>query len=163
MTSESIIRVVFILVGLLVALVLIKVTSRSLIDRISVGAVRGKRFQTLSGIVTSGLSVVACSVAFVMILKELGFDVAPLIASAGIVGIALGFGAQTLVKDVISGFFLLLEDQFSEGDQVEISGKKGTVKKVTLRTVWLEEKNGVVHIIPNGSIVLVSNFSKEKR
>ncbi len=162
MVSESIFRIIFILAGLVVSLILIRALAKSLVDSISVGNVRGKRFQTLSSIVTSTLSILVVLIAAIMVLKEVGFDVTPIIASAGVVGLAVGFGAQTLVKDVIAGFFLLIENQFSDGDEVEVSGKKGVVKKVTLRTVWLEDKDGAVHIIPNGSITTVSNFSKSK-
>ena len=96
-----------------------------------------------------------------MIVRELGFDIAPLLASAGIAGLAIGFGAQTLVKDLLAGAFILIENQFDEGDEVEISDKKGIVEKITLRTVWLKDKEGALHIIPNGSIAMVSNFSKK--
>lgn len=122
---------------------------------------RGKRLRTLTNIFNTFFSVFAVLVGLFMILKEVGFDITPLLASAGIVGLAIGFGAQTLVKDMLSGFFLILEGQFDEGDEVEINGKRGTIEKVSLRTIWLRDKKEVTHIIPNGSITLVTNFSKK--
>jgi small conductance mechanosensitive channel len=95
-----------------------------------------------------------------VILRELGFDIGPIIAGAGIVGLAIGFGAQHLVKDVISGFFILLENQYRVGDTVELNGKSGLVESVNLRTTVLRDQEGRVHIVPNGSIVLVTNTTR---
>lgn len=122
---------------------------------------RGKRLRTLTHIFNTFFSVFALMVGLFMVLKEIGFDITPLLASAGIVGLAIGFGAQTLVKDMLSGFFLILEGQFDEGDEVEINGKKGIVEKITLRTIWLRDQKKATHIIPNGSIILVTNYSKK--
>ena len=95
--------------------------------------------------------------------RVLGIDLAPLLASVGVVGLSLGFGSQALVKDIVSGFFLLAEDQFSEGDDVEISGKRGIVEKMNVRTVYLRDKDGILHLVPNGSITVVSNFTRQKK
>ena len=160
--TEQNIRIFTIFVVALFAWVLTQALTKSFVVWVAVGTPRGKRLRTLSGLVKSSVSVIILVIAVVMMLQEVGFSIAPLLASAGIVGITIGFGAQTLVKDILSGFFLLIEDQFDEGDEVEISGKKGTVKKVTLRTIWLQDKEGTIHVIPNGSIVMVSNFSKGK-
>jgi len=160
--TEVNLRIFTIFVVALSAWVLTQVLTKSFVVWVAAGTPRGKRLRTLSGLVKSSVSVIILVIAVVMMLQEVGFSIAPLLASAGIVGITIGFGAQTLVKDILSGFFLLIEDQFDEGDEVEISGKKGTVKKVTLRTIWLQDKEGTIHVIPNGSIVMVSNFSKGK-
>ena len=137
-----------------------QVLSKNLVAVLAIGTPTGKRLRTLNSLMRTGSSAVILVVASFMIIRELGFDIAPLLASAGVAGLAIGFGAQTLIKDVIAGAFILIEGQFDEGDEVEISGKRGEVKKITLRTVWLKDKNGALHIIPNGSITVLSNFSK---
>lgn len=141
---------------------LVQVLTKSLVDALSSGTPKGKRLRTLSSIVRNTFSTIIIAFVIIEILGLLGISFAPLVASAGVVGLAIGFGAQTLVKDVITGFFLLAEDQFDEGDEIEVQGKKGIVEKITLRTITLREPKGAVHIIPNGSINLVTNFSKKK-
>ncbi len=120
-----------------------------------------KRTQTLGSVVWYVLLLAVLSVAAMMVLKELGIDIGPVLAAAGIVGLAVGFGAQSLVKDVISGFFILLEDQIRVGDVVEIAGKGGLVEKVNLRTTVLRDLTGNVHYVPNGQINVVTNMTKE--
>lgn len=160
--SAHVLRIIIIILIAILVWVVTQLLTRSFIVYISVGTAKGQRLRTLTSLVRSTISVVIASFALVMILWELGVTIAPVLASAGIVGLAIGFGAQTLVKDVISGLFILIENQFGEGDEVEIADKKGVVEKITLRTVWLKDEAGAVHIIPNGSIVVVSNFSKHK-
>jgi small-conductance mechanosensitive channel len=99
--------------------------------------------------------------AAMQILPLLGLDIKPLLASAGIAGLAIGFGAQTLVKDVINGFFILLEDQFHLGDVVQIGGVKGTVEDMTLRRTALRDGDGTLHFIPNSEIKVVSNLTRD--
>jgi small conductance mechanosensitive channel len=96
-----------------------------------------------------------------MILGELGIQLGPLLATAGIGAIAIGFGAQSLVKDVISGFFIILENQYRIGDAIEVAGVSGLVESVSLRRTVLRDLEGRVHTIPNGEIKVVSNLSKE--
>jgi small conductance mechanosensitive channel len=98
-------------------------------------------------------------VAFMLVLGELGISSAPLIATAGVAGIAIGFGVQSLVKDYFTGFALLFENQIRNGDVVEVGGKSGLVEEVTLRYVRLRDYDGVVHFVPNGLISTVSNRS----
>jgi len=155
-------RIIAIFLAALVIWVIMTLLTRDFASTISMGALRAKKLRTITGILRATASTVIILVAVVMILREIGFDITPLLASAGIVGLAFGFGAQSLVKDVIAGFFLLIENQFDEGDEIEISGEKGIVQRITLRTVWLKDEEGVLHIIPNGSIVVVKNFSKSK-
>ena len=107
------------------------------------------------------LIVLILIVATMIILKELGVEIGPLLAAAGIVGLAVGFGAQSLVKDVISGFFILLEDQVRVGDVVQIAGKTGVVEKIHLKTTILRDLSGNVHFVPNGQIDSVTNMTKE--
>ena len=118
-----------------------------------------KRIETLMRLLRQALSIVIWMVAGLMALKEIGIDIAPLLASAGVVGLAIGFGAQNLVKDVISGLFLILENQMRVGDVVQVSGVMGAVERITLRTTTLRDAQGVVHVLPNGSIQHVSNHT----
>jgi moderate conductance mechanosensitive channel len=120
-----------------------------------------KRADTLSAVIRYLLSITVLTVAAVMVLGEVGVEVGPILAAAGIVGLAVGFGAQSLVQDVISGFFILLEDQVRVGDVVRIGDKGGLVERMTLRMVVLRDLAGVVHYIRNGQIQVVSNMTKE--
>ncbi|MBZ0189189.1 MAG: mechanosensitive ion channel family protein, partial [Candidatus Obscuribacterales bacterium] len=119
-----------------------------------------KRADTLSSVVRYILIIVVSGVGGMMILKELGIDIGPILAGAGVLGVAVGFGAQSLVKDIISGFFILFEDQIRVGDVVQIADKSGCVEKVTLRMVILRDLHGNVHFIPNGGISVVTNMTK---
>jgi moderate conductance mechanosensitive channel len=120
-----------------------------------------KRSGTLSGVIHWILRVVILTVAVFMVLGELGLKLGPILGTAGIVGLAVGFGAQSLVQDVISGFFILLEDQVRVGDVVEIAGKSGLVEKVNLRMIILRDLSGSVHFVRNGKIDIVTNMTKE--
>jgi small-conductance mechanosensitive channel len=122
----------------------------------------GSRAKTLISITHNTTSFVLGIIVLGMILSELGLDIAPLIASAGILGLAIGFGSQALVKDLISGLFLLIEDTVRTGEIIQTAGVKGKVKKIGMRTMMIEDEEGVVHIIPNGSITTVANFSRKK-
>jgi small conductance mechanosensitive channel len=122
---------------------------------------RTKRADTILGMVRTTASILIGIAAGMMVLRETGIDVAPVLATAGIGGLAIGFGAQTLVKDVISGFFLLVEDQVRIGDVVEVAGRRGTVETIQLRTIQLRDLSGNLHVVPNGSITLVSNMTRD--
>jgi small-conductance mechanosensitive channel len=123
-----------------------------------------RRAATLTQAVSNVVSIAVWSLTVLLVLGELGVDLAPLIAGAGIAGVALGFGAQSLVKDFLSGFFILLEDQFGVGDEVAVNAGgqsiNGTVEAVSLRTTVIRDEQGTVHVIPNGSIVVVGNRSR---
>lgn len=119
-----------------------------------------QRTRTLLSLLRSvGLVIIAVMTVF-MVLGALGVQLAPLLAGAGVVGLAVSFGAQSLVKDVISGLFLLFENQFGVGDVIRIEGVSGTVEKMTLRVVSLRDVHGAVHIVPNGQITKVSNLTR---
>ncbi|MBN1767445.1 MAG: mechanosensitive ion channel family protein [Prolixibacteraceae bacterium] len=120
-----------------------------------------KRVNTLLGIIAGIGKVIIWTVALMMILKKLGIDIAPILAGAGIVGLAVGFGAQELVRDFISGFFILLENQIRTGDVAIINGTGGLVEKIEMRTVTLRDFSGVVHVFQNGKINTLSNMTKE--
>jgi len=120
-----------------------------------------RRAATLSGILTSLVTVSAMFIATLMMLRELAIDVVPLLTGAGIAGLAIGFGAQNLVRDVISGFFLILEDQVRVGDLVRINAAPGIVEQINLRTIVLRDGEGAVQVFPNGSITSLANLSKQ--
>ncbi|HVF20536.1 MAG TPA: mechanosensitive ion channel domain-containing protein [Mycobacteriales bacterium] len=118
------------------------------------------RTRTLSGLVVSTISVVVWSLAIVTLLAQVGVQIGPLLAGAGVVGLAVGFGAQQLVRDVISGFFVLVEDQYSVGDSVAVGGVDGIVESVSLRLTRIRGEDGVLHHVRNGDLEVVSNFSR---
>lgn len=118
-----------------------------------------RRENTLSRLLENILTYVVYFIAIIMVLDILGLKIGPLLASAGIIGLAVGFGAQNLVKDIITGFFIIFEDQFSVGDYVRIGSFEGTVEEIGLRTTKIKNWTGELHILPNGSIVEVTNFS----
>lgn len=120
-----------------------------------------KREKTVSQIISRMLKVLIWPFAIMSIAAQLGVEVAPLIAGAGIVGLALGFGAQTLVKDMIAGLFIVIENQYGVGDVVDLDGTSGTVEEITLRKTKLRDAAGVVHHVPNGAIMIASNMSSE--
>jgi len=120
-----------------------------------------KRIDTLMGILRSVIKIIVWLMIGMLILRKMGIDIAPIIAGAGIVGLAVGFGAQELVRDFISGFFMLLENQIREGDVAIINGTGGLVEHVGLRTVILRDLSGVVHVFQNGKINSLSNMTKE--
>ena len=112
---------------------------------------RAKRARTLGSLVRNVAGALIVSVAALMVLRELGLDIAPVLAGAGIVGLAVGFGAQTLVRDIISGFFMILENQVRVGDVAMINGQGGLVEAINLRTIVLRDFEGTVHVFPNGA------------
>ena len=157
-------RIVIVLALAWIALRLLRSASARL-HRALVGSATSpentKRADTILGMVQTTASILIGIAAGMTALRETGIDLAPVLATAGIGGLAIGFGAQTLVKDVISGFFLLLEDQVRIGDVVEVAGRRGTVETIQLRTIQLRDLSGNVHIVPNGSITLVSNMTRD--
>lgn len=118
-----------------------------------------KRAATLSSVFRKTVAVVVWTVALIMALREAGFNVGPILAGAGVVGLAVGFGAQNLVRDVISGVFLLLEDQVRVNDVAIVNGTGGLVEQINLRTIVLRGLDGTLHIFPNGTITTLSNMT----
>jgi small conductance mechanosensitive channel len=119
------------------------------------------RVATLTSVLRTLALVTLWSLVVVICLSQLGFDVRPILAGAGIVGLAVGFGAQYLVRDVIAGFFLVLEDQVRVGDVAVVNGTGGLVETVTFRTIVLRDLAGTVHIFPNGSVTTLANMTKD--
>jgi small conductance mechanosensitive channel len=157
-------KIVIILVLTFIALKIANIISERLISLLvkrRKDAESKKRSDTMISVVQNALKVVILVVTTMMILKEIGIAIAPILAAAGIVGLAVGFGAQNLVQDVISGFFILLEDQIRVGDVVQTAGKGGLVEKVNLRITILRDLAGNVHFIRNGTIDIVTNMTKE--
>jgi small conductance mechanosensitive channel len=120
-----------------------------------------RRASTLGGILTSLVTVTVWFIAVLMVLRELSIDVLPILTGAGIAGLAIGFGAQNLVRDVISGFFLILEDQVRVGDIARINGVNGVVEQINLRTIVLRDPEGAVQVFPNGTVTTLANLSKQ--
>ncbi len=123
--------------------------------------VRVQQVRTVASVVTSIAVVVIFFVAALQVLSILGFNLGPMLASAGIAGLAIGFGAQTLVHDFINGFFILLENQYDIGDTVRIAGVKGAVEGMNLRHTVLRDDDGTVHFVPNSAIQIVSNTTRD--
>jgi small conductance mechanosensitive channel len=122
---------------------------------------RLKRARTLSRLVQNALTAVVVSIAALMVLNQLDIDIMPILTGAGIVGLAVGFGAQTLVKDLIAGFFLTFENQIRVGDVAEINGTGGLVEAINLRTIVLRDLEGTVHVFPSGSVERLANRTKD--
>ncbi len=122
---------------------------------------REKRAKTLTGIVRGAAVTALWTMFIVTILKELGINIGPILAGAGIIGLAVGFGAQELVRDAISGFFLLLENRIRTGDVALVNGTGGLVESINLRTVTLRDLSGVVHTFQNGKINTLANMTKD--
>ena len=120
-----------------------------------------KRSQTLAGILTSTIGILLASIATFMVLSEVGVNITPLLAGAGVAGLAIGFGAQYLIRDLISGIFILLEDQYNKGDVVKVAGTSGIVEEVNLRRTVIRDLDGIVHSVPNGEITTASNYTKD--
>jgi small conductance mechanosensitive channel len=157
-------RIVLILVIMFVALHLVKGAMRKL-ESLLKGALptpaQIKRAETLSHVIRDVARVAILAVSALMVLSELGLNLGPLLAAAGIGGLAVGFGAQNIVKDVLSGFFILLEDSIRVGDVVEIAGVGGLVEEVRLRAITLRDLSGNVHVVPNGAVDKVKNMTKD--
>jgi small conductance mechanosensitive channel len=152
-------RIVLILVASRIVLML----ARRIIDRMTAERnrlkLRSRRVQTVGKLIKNTVGYAIHFIAILLILGEFNINLAPLLAGAGIVGLAIGFGAQSLVKDIISGFFIILEDHFSVGDVIETGKYKGTVEMIGLRTTRIKSWTGEVYIVPNGSINDVTNHS----
>jgi small conductance mechanosensitive channel len=120
-----------------------------------------RRVETLSGVIVRTAEVVLFLLALFTILPEFGLDIRPVLAGVGITGIALGLGAQSLVRDTLNGIFILIENQYAKGDVVTIAGVTGTVEDVTLRRTLLRDVDGVMYTVPNSSVNVAANFTRD--
>ena len=118
-----------------------------------------RRTKTIGRLVGNVITYTVNFFMIILILSQFGFNLGPILAGAGVLGLAIGFGAQSLVKDVITGFFIIFEDQFAVGDVIQTGANKGTVEEIGIRVTRLRSASGEVHIIPNGLITQVTNFS----
>jgi small-conductance mechanosensitive channel len=154
-----------VLISILAAWVLVRLVARR-IERWGhqegegLRSAREQRARTAAKLVRSIGRVVLTVVAVLMILNQLDFNISPLLASAGVVGLAVSFGSQSLVRDYVTGFFLQLEHQFALGDTIRVGAVEGTVENITLRLVYLRDSSGALHIIPNGTITQVTNLTR---
>jgi small-conductance mechanosensitive channel len=155
------IRILLILLITIVLLILVKVLTKRIFKSLHVkDDEQIKRRETLTSVFQFVFKVIIITLSTITILGEFGIEIGPILAAAGIVGLAIGFGAQSIVKDFINGFFILLTDQIRIGDVVEISGKSGIVEGLNLRMVTLRDLGGNVHYVPNGEISVVTNMTK---
>lgn len=163
------IRILIIAVPAYISYRIIRVVLPRLIGRVI--TVRGKgrqrkeritkRSQTLSTVLTTIIGIIIATVASFMILSEIGINITPLLAGAGIAGIAIGLGAQSTIRDVIAGFFIIIEDQYDAGDVVKVNNQiAGLVEELNLRRTTLRDLDGMLHVIPNGEIRMASNLTK---
>ena len=157
-------RIAFIFVVGLIASRWLRVLSARL-EKLIAGAAptedEAQRARTLTRVSRSTALVTIAITAGLMIMRELGLDIAPLIAGASVIGVAVGLGAQSLISDVIGGFFILLEDQFAVGDSIQVGNIAGGVEKMTLRATFLRDLEGTLHVVPNGEMRIVSNRTKD--
>ena len=157
-------RIIIIVFGCLVGYRSVRVLAtrlESLIAGAAPSEDEAQRASTLTRVTRSTALVTIVIISGLMILRELNLDITPLIAGASVVGVAVGLGAQTLIKDVIGGFFILLEDQFAVGDAIQVGSIGGSVEKMTLRATFLRDLEGTLHVVPNGEIRIVSNRTKD--
>lgn len=157
-------KLIFVLVVAIVLIRVLRVVTLKIAGlrthRVPTG-LRGQQVRTLAGVINGLGSAVIVFVASLEALSLLGLNLGPLLASAGIVGLAIGFGAQTLVHDVINGFFILIEDQFDIGESVRMAGVKGNVEAMSLRRTVLRDDDGTLHMVPNSQITIVSNQTRD--
>lgn len=156
------VKLVSIVIIVLIAVIAYFIISRGLkkIFAKKLGETQARRARTILPLVSSLLKYVVLFIVLIMVLHELGVDYSAILAGAGIVGIAVGFGAQSLVKDIISGFFLLFEDTISVGDVITVGDESGLVESIGLRTTQFREFSGLLRIIPNGELTRFGNYNR---
>ncbi len=154
------VRCLFIIIGAFIVLKILKWNTQGILQKYTSNG-ENKRLQTLASIANLALKVIIMGVAGALLLSEFGVDLAPIIATAGVFGLAIGFGAKELVSDLISGFFILLEDQVHVGDFVTVDGSSGTVEKMGLKTITLRDASGTLHFIRNGRISKIQNATRD--
>jgi len=127
------------------------------------GKILEQREKTLEGVFISVSNVVIWLIAILMILPEFEVNTIPILAGSGLIGLAIGMGSRSLIQDYLSGLFILIEDQYRVSEEIKVVGIKGKVKNLNLRRTILEDSEGVIHYIPNGQIIRVSNFSRSNK
>lgn len=159
--GQAILKVIAILLGSSIVIRIGKTMLQNVFKMKARGPIKmsERRQTTLLKLVENVLKYVVYFIALVMIIEAMGVDISALLAGAGIVGLAVGFGAQNLVRDIITGFFIIFEDQFSVGDFIRVGTSEGFVEEIGLRTTKIKSWTGELHILPNGNIQEVTNFS----
>lgn len=163
--TTALIKTLSLTIIYLIVRVINRIVIRPLVKKILMkgGSMMGldHRTVTLSSILENTLNIVFLFFYFMMVLDAWGISIAPILTGAGVVGLAVGFGAQTLVKDVVTGFFIILENQYNVGDYIKAGGIKGEVIGMNLRTTIIRSDNDITHLIPNSQITTVTKGSKE--
>jgi small conductance mechanosensitive channel len=164
--TQSGVRILIIILIAFVAYRLLGVLTRYLSEQVQgldevEGSDLDKRTETIFRVIHSSGTVIIVGTGLLMVLTELGVSITPVLASVGVVGLAFGLGAQTLVGDMISGLFILMENQYTVGDTVELGGIIGTVEEMTLRATIIRDVRGAIHFVPNGEIRIVGNRSRD--
>jgi small conductance mechanosensitive channel len=161
--AEALVRVaiVFAVTGVVLFLLRRGVTALVRTGRVGAPAELERRIHSLTDVLFRTAAVVAVGIAGLIVLSHAGFDITPVLASAGVVGIAVGFGAQSLIRDTLNGFFIVLEDQYAQGDVVTLAGVSGRVEDVNLRRTLVRDLDGVLHSIPNSQIAIASNHTRQ--
>ena len=158
------VKIVLVIIFTLILIKVIKVISNrwsSVFHKKRTDEEAKKRAETLTSVIQNFLVILVLVIAAITIIGQMGIEIGPLLATAGIAGVAIGLAGQSLIKDIINGFFLLLWDQIRVGDYVQISDKNGTVEMINLKMTILRDFNGNVHYIPNGTIDIVTNMTKD--
>jgi small-conductance mechanosensitive channel len=148
----------------ILALYSLRLASRYTVRRLGKAAMEPERLERLETLVNTGYGAgygLILVIAGLIALYSLGINIAPLLAGAGVVGLAVSLGAQTLIKDFIGGILILAEGQFNVGDSIKVNGVSGGVERITLRATWLRDIDGALHVVPNGEVRIVSNYTSE--
>lgn len=158
--TESLIKTGAIIIGALVFRLIAEIVIRAIVRRFEddnpdEDTLLEKRVYTLSSIIKNTVNIGIIGATILTVMSQWGIDIAPLLAGAGIVGLAIGFGSQAIVRDVVTGFFILLENTYNVGDEVELAGKKGRVEEMNLRTTIIVDEEGNRFTIPNSSISII--------
>lgn len=164
--GERILRIFLVLLGAYFAKkFLLKTLQKSLaqIDHGIAKEIKKERVRTLNSVLSNLFNFAISLAAFLIILSEFAINITPLLAGLGILGLGAGFASQTLVRDYISGFFILFENIFNVGDEIEVAGKKGEVVDLSMRTTTLKDGEGKIHIIPNSQIAVVTKETEETK
>lgn len=159
--GKTFLKIIFIIIAARILVTVISGSINKIFTQRGKFQVNERRMETTRSLVNNMASYIIYFIAILSILTQLGFNLGPVLASAGVVGLAVGFGAQNLVRDIITGFFIIFEDQYAVGDYISTGQVMGTVQEFGLRITKIRGINGEVHIIPNGSITEVTNFSTQ--
>jgi len=165
--SQKIVKIILIILATwisqrLIILSLKKLRRQVKRSKLETVAHQRHRVRTITSLLINSTRIITNFIALLLIISELGFNIMPLITGVGILGLAVGMGAKTLVSDLIAGFFILLENQFNVGDWIKVGSITGKVTKISLRTIILKDKEGNIHIVPNSNLKIVTKLPAQK-